>query len=205
MIEWAGAGSIPLTYGSGSGSRRPKIMWIRIRNIAKNIWILRIRIRIQIITTNLIPSPVRRITKRRCPLSWRSGMSGEKRSWAARPPAPSPPRTRNAARPPASPHLRFGSFKSSISMEQKWRGTLSSFSLYCALPRVADPDPNWIRIQLDQWIRIRIRIQEDKTTHKSRKKLRNFMFWSAGCSLLRVKGLFCNLYVLYGGLGIHKL
>ena len=33
--------------------------------------------------------------------------------------------------------------------------------------RVADPDPNWIRIQSGQWIRIRIRnpvrIQEGKT------------------------------------------
>ncbi len=31
MIEVSGAGSIPLTNGSGSG--RPKNMWIRIRNI----------------------------------------------------------------------------------------------------------------------------------------------------------------------------
>jgi hypothetical protein len=28
----AGSGSIPLTNGSGSGSRRPKNRWIRIRN-----------------------------------------------------------------------------------------------------------------------------------------------------------------------------
>jgi hypothetical protein len=32
-----GAGSIPLTGGSGSGSGRPKNMWIRIRNTANNI------------------------------------------------------------------------------------------------------------------------------------------------------------------------
>jgi hypothetical protein len=32
MIE--GSGSIPLTHGSESGSRRPKNMWIRIRNTA---------------------------------------------------------------------------------------------------------------------------------------------------------------------------
>ncbi len=57
------------------------------------------------------------------------------------------------------------------------------------------PGPNWIRIQSGQWIR----------THKSRKKLRNFMFWGAGCSLLRAEGFFCNLDVLYGGLGIGKL
>ncbi len=53
--------------------------------------------------------------------------------------------------------------------------------------------------------RIRIWIQEGKITQKSRKKLRNFMFWSAGCSLLRAEGFFCNLDILYGGLGIGKL
>ncbi len=42
-------------------------------------------------------------------------------------------------------------------------------------------------------------------THKSRKKLRNFMVLSAECSLLRTEGFFCNLYVLDGGLGIGKL
>ncbi len=31
------------------------------------------------------------------------------------------------------------------------------------------------------------------------------MFWSAGCSVLRIEGFFCNLDVLYGGLGIGKL
>ncbi len=41
-----------------------------------------------------------------------------------------------------------------------------------------------------------------KMTHKNLKKLRNFMFWSAGCSLLRAEGCFCSLDVLYGGLGI---
>jgi hypothetical protein len=44
-----------------------------------------------------------------------------------------------------------------------------------------------------------------KITHKSRKYLRNFMFWSAGCSFLRPEGFFCNLDVLYGGLGMGKL
>jgi hypothetical protein len=44
-----------------------------------------------------------------------------------------------------------------------------------------------------------------KMTQKSRKKLRNFMFGSAGCSLLRAEGFFCNLDDLYGGLGISKL
>jgi hypothetical protein len=36
---------------------------------------------------------------------------------------------------------------------------------------VADPDPHWIRIQSGQWIRTR----RAKMTHKSRKKLRNFI------------------------------
>ncbi len=40
---------------------------------------------------------------------------------------------------------------------------------------------------------------------KSIKNWRNFMFWSAGCSPLRVEGFFCNLVVLSGGLGIGKL
>ncbi len=39
-------------------------------------------------------------------------------------------------------------------------------------------------------------------THISSK---NFMFLSAGCTLLRAEGFFCSLEVLYGGLGIGKL
>jgi hypothetical protein len=31
------------------------------------------------------------------------------------------------------------------------------------------------------------------------------MFWSVGCTLLRAEGFFCNMDVLYGGLGIGKL
>ncbi len=42
-----------------------------------------------------------------------------------------------------------------------------------------------------------------KMTHKNRKKVRNFMLWSAGCSLLRVEGFSCSLDVLYGGLRIR--
>ncbi len=37
------------------------------------------------------------------------------------------------------------------------------------------------------------------------KKIKKFMFWSAGCSLLRAEGFYCSLDVLYGGLGIGKL
>jgi hypothetical protein len=44
-----------------------------------------------------------------------------------------------------------------------------------------------------------------KMAHKHSKKLRNFMVWSTGCSLLRAEGFFCNLDVLYGGLAIGKL
>ncbi len=42
-------------------------------------------------------------------------------------------------------------------------------------------------------------------TNKRRKNLRNFMFSSDGCSLLRAEVFFCNLDVFYGGLGIGKL
>ncbi len=53
---------------------------------------------------------------------------------------------------------------------------------------------------------IRIRIKEGKNDpQKVGKKSRNLMFWSAGCSLLRAEGFFCNLDVLYGGLEIEKL
>ncbi len=51
---------------------------------------------------------------------------------------------------------------------------------------------------------IRNRIQEGKNYKQKQKKLRIFMFWSDGCSLLRVEGFFCSLDVLYGGLGISK-
>ncbi len=34
---------------------------------------------------------------------------------------------------------------------------------------------------------------------KIENKLRNFMFWSAGCSLLRAESFSCSLDVLYGG------
>ncbi len=38
--------------------------------------------------------------------------------------------------------------------------------------------------------------RREKMTHKSWQKFRNFMFWSAGCSLSRAEGFFCNLDVL---------
>jgi hypothetical protein len=52
--------------------------------------------------------------------------------------------------------------------------------------RVADPD---------QYSESGSGSRRAKMTHKSRKNLRNFMFSSAGCSLLRAEGL-------YRGLGI---
>jgi hypothetical protein len=54
-------------------------------------------------------------------------------------------------------------------------------------------------------IRIRIRIgfgfgsRRAKMTHKNKKKFKNVMFWSAGCSLLRAEGFSYSLNVLYGG------
>ncbi len=41
-----------------------------------------------------------------------------------------------------------------------------------------------------------------KMTHENGKKLTNFMFWSARCSLLRAEGFFRSMGVRYGGLGI---
>ncbi len=43
-----------------------------------------------------------------------------------------------------------------------------------------------------------------KMTYKNIKKLINYIFWSAVCSLLRAEGFFCSLDVHYGGLGIRK-
>jgi hypothetical protein len=88
-------------------------------------------------------------------------------------------------------------------------------------------DPDWIRMDPD-WIRIGSGSDPDsirsvdsgpdpnsesgsgsrraKMTHKSRQKIKKFqVFGSAGCSLLKAEGFFCNLGVLYGGLGIGKL
>jgi hypothetical protein len=47
-------------------------------------------------------------------------------------------------------------------------------------------------------IRMRIRIQEG--TYDPEKKLRNFIFRTAGCSLLRAEGFSCSLDVLYEGI-----
>jgi hypothetical protein len=68
--------------------------------------------------------------------------------------------------------------------------------------------PDWIRIQSGQWIRIRIRNPDPggkKWPTTKEKTFGNFMFWSAGLSLLRAEGYSCSLDVLYGGLRISKL
>ncbi len=60
-------------------------------------------------------------------------------------------------------------------------------------------DPDSIRSEDPESVfGIRIRFQEGKNDPQSRKKFKNFMFWSAGCSLLRAEVFFCNLNVLYG-------
>ncbi len=86
------------------------------------------------------------------------------------------------------------------------------------LPSVLDPDWIRIRIESDQWIRIQIRYldpdsesgfgirirnrdldparQERKKAHKNIRNVRNFMFLTAGCPLLRAEGFFCSLDVL---------
>ncbi len=47
--------------------------------------------------------------------------------------------------------------------------------------------------------------RREKWSTKMEKKVKSFMFWSAGCSLVRAEGFNCRLDVLYGGLGISKL
>ncbi len=41
--------------------------------------------------------------------------------------------------------------------------------------------------------------------HKKKEISRNFIFWSAGCSLLRAEGFYCSLDDVYEGLEIRKL
>jgi hypothetical protein len=85
-----------------------------------------------------------------------------------------------------------------LSQMQRWRYPSTPSPLWAHLPdsNVSDPNPHWF------WSAGSGRA---KMTHKNRKKLRNLMFWSAGCSLLRAEGFFYSLEVFYGGLGISKL
>jgi hypothetical protein len=59
---------------------------------------------------------------------------------------------------------------------------------------VVDPDPLGCRFGSRWW----------KLTHKTRKKWRYVLFWSAGCSLLRAGGFSCSLEVFQGGQGVTK-
>jgi hypothetical protein len=61
---------------------------------------------------------------------------------------------------------------------------------------VVDPDP-FPRIGSGSW--------RAKMARKNRKQLINFMFSSAGKSLMRAKGFSCSLDFFYGGLVISKL
>ncbi len=67
----------------------------------------------------------------------------------------------------------------------------------------ADPDPHKSALILATWIWIRI--HEGKNDHQKRKKIINFMFWSAGCPLFRAEDFFCCLDDRFGGLEISKL
>ncbi len=100
----------------------------------------------------------------------------------------------------------------------RWQQQQAFFPFYCLywlvtklllafLTSVSFPD--WIRIQSgtvdpDLDAESGSGSRRAKMTHKNRKKLRNFMFWSAWCSLLRAEGFSCSLEVLYRGVGISK-
>ncbi len=101
-----------------------------------------------------------------------------------------------------------------LYLEASLSATMANVLLWVsALPlhgRVADPDPDlhgsaliWVAGSAYAF-KLRIRIRRAKMTKKY-KKYRIFMFWSAGCFLLRAEGFSCSLGVLYGGLGISKL
>jgi hypothetical protein len=74
---------------------------------------------------------------------------------------------------------------------------------------VADSNPNWIRIQSGQWIRICIRnpdpggqkwpTEVEKIKEISCFEVLDVLFWELKATY------FCSLDVLYGGLGIGKL
>jgi hypothetical protein len=73
---------------------------------------------------------------------------------------------------------------------------------FCLLS-IEKEDDAW-RNASEKYARIRIgsASRRAKMTQKNIKQLLNFIFLSAGCSLLRVEGFSCSLEVLYGGLGI---
>jgi hypothetical protein len=70
--------------------------------------------------------------------------------------------------------------------------------------RSVEPDPD-LYSESGSIFGIRIRIQEAKMTHRRRKNYIFHVLMRAACSLLRAAVFFCNLDVLYRGLGIGKL
>ncbi len=70
-----------------------------------------------------------------------------------------------------------------------------------------DTDPHTHLNLAVLWIQIRIRIgpRRAQKAKGNSKQLKNFIFWSAGCSLLRAERFSCRLDVLYEGLTISKL
>jgi hypothetical protein len=76
------------------------------------------------------------------------------------------------------------------------------------MSRVADPDSIGLvdtNPDSESGFGIRIRIQEGKNDPQKYKFFSKFMFLSVGWPLLRADGFFCNLDVLYEGLGKGKL
>jgi hypothetical protein len=63
----------------------------------------------------------------------------------------------------------------SLLINSKLIYVYSHGSPHAVATSVSDPDPDWIRIQSCQWIRIRI--QEGKKDPQKWKKLRNFKCW----------------------------
>jgi hypothetical protein len=67
-----------------------------------------------------------------------------------------------------------------------------------------DPDPQWIRINLSGWVRIRI--QKGKNDPQNIERSKEFAcFEVLDVLFLRAKGFSCSLCVLNGGLQISKL
>ncbi len=85
--------------------------------------------------------------------------------------------------------------------QQSWTyiqgfGSGSGLDPYSIGPEDPDPDP---------YSESGSGSRRAKMTHKSRKFFLQFTFWSIGWPLLWAVGFFCNLDILYGGLGIGKL
>ncbi len=78
-------------------------------------------------------------------------------------------------------------------------------TIWIRISRVSDPDPDPHGSELIWAVGSGSGSRREKITQKNRKKDRIFIFWSAGCSLLRAEDFSCSLGVIYGGLGISKL